>query len=120
MQFEREVKDGPMKPLPKPSIDTGMGIERLAAILQHVHSNYEIDLFVALINAASRETGCTDLANPSLRVIADHIRACSFLIADGVIPSTKAAATCSAASSPRAAPWLQAGPDQTVLPQTCR
>ena len=89
MQFEREVKDGPMKPLPKPSIDTGMGIERLAAILQHVHSNYEIDLFVALINAASRETGCKDLSNPSLRVIADHIRACSFLIADGVIPSNE-------------------------------
>ncbi|MBL8311354.1 MAG: alanine--tRNA ligase [Burkholderiales bacterium] len=89
MQFEREVKDGPMKPLPKPSIDTGMGIERLAAILQHVHSNYEIDLFVALINAASRETGCKDLNNPSLRVIADHIRACSFLIADGVIPSNE-------------------------------
>ena len=89
MQFNREVKDGPMLPLPKPSIDTGMGIERLAAILQHVHSNYEIDLFVALINAASRETGCTDLANPSLRVIADHIRACSFLITDGVIPSNE-------------------------------
>ncbi len=89
MQFNREVKDGPMLPLPKPSIDTGMGIERLAAILQHVHSNYEIDLFVALINAASRETGCADLANPSLRVIADHIRACSFLITDGVIPSNE-------------------------------
>ena len=89
MQFEREVKDGPMKPLPKPSIDTGMGIERLAAILQHVHSNYEIDLFVALIDAASRETGCKDLKNPSLRVIADHIRACSFLIADGVLPSNE-------------------------------
>ena len=89
MQFNREVKDGPMLPLPKPSIDTGMGIERLAAILQHVHSNYEIDVFVALINAASRETGCTDLANPSLRVIADHIRACSFLITDGVIPSNE-------------------------------
>ena len=89
MQFNREVKDGPMLPLPKPSIDTGMGIERLAAILQHVHSNYEIDLFVALIGAASRETGCTDLANPSLRVIADHIRACSFLITDGVIPSNE-------------------------------
>ena len=89
MQFNREVKDGPMLPLPKPCVDTGMGMERLAAILQHVHSNYEIDLFVALINAASRETGCTDLANPSLRVIADHIRACSFLITDGVIPSNE-------------------------------
>ncbi len=89
MQFNREVKDGPMLPLPKPCVDTGMGMERLAAILQHVHSNYEIDLFVALINAASRETGCTDLGNPSLRVIADHIRACSFLITDGVIPSNE-------------------------------
>ena len=89
MQFNREVKDGPMLPLPKPCVDTGMGMERLAAILQHVHSNYEIDLFVALINVASRETGCTDLANPSLRVIADHIRACSFLITDGVIPSNE-------------------------------
>ncbi len=89
MQFNREVKDGPMLPLPKPCVDTGMGMERLAAILQHVHSNYEIDLFVALINKASAETGCTDLANPSLRVIADHIRACSFLITDGVIPSNE-------------------------------
>ena len=89
MQFNREVKDGPMLPLPKPCVDTGMGMERLAAILQHVHSNYEIDLFVALINKASTETGCTDLANPSLRVIADHIRACSFLITDGVIPSNE-------------------------------
>ncbi len=89
MQFNREVKDGPMLPLPKPCVDTGMGMERLAAILQKVHSNYEIDLFVGLINAASRETGCADLANPSLRVIADHIRACSFLITDGVIPSNE-------------------------------
>jgi len=89
MQFNREVKDGPMLPLPKPCVDTGMGMERLAAILQHVHSNYEIDLFVALINSASTETGCADLANPSLRVIADHIRACSFLITDGVIPSNE-------------------------------
>ncbi len=89
MQFEREVKDGPMKPLPKPSIDTGMGIERLAAILQHKHSNYEIDLFEALIAAAARETSAKDLASPSLRVIADHIRACAFLIADGVIPSNE-------------------------------
>ena len=89
MQFNREVKDGPMLPLPKPCVDTGMGIERLAAIQQGVHSNYEIDLFVALIAVASRETGCADLANPSLRVIADHIRACSFLITDGVIPSNE-------------------------------
>src|SRR4030095_9562266 len=69
-------------------VDTGMGLERLAAVLQHVHSNYEIDLFAALIKAAARETGTTDLDNPSLKVIADHIRACAFLIVDGVIPSS--------------------------------
>ena len=86
MQFNREVKDGPMIPLPKPSVDTGMGLERLSAVLQHVHANYEIDLFQALIKAAARETGATDLASPSLRVIADHIRACAFLVCDGVIP----------------------------------
>ena len=86
MQFNREVADGPMIPLPKPSVDTGMGLERLSAVLQHVHANYEIDLFQALIKAAARETDTADLANPSLRVIADHIRACSFLVCDGVIP----------------------------------
>jgi alanyl-tRNA synthetase len=89
MQFNREVKDGEMLPLPKPCVDTGMGLERLSAILQHVHSNYEIDIFQNLIKAAARETGANDLANPSLRVIADHIRACSFLITDGVIPSNE-------------------------------
>ncbi len=89
MQFNRETKDGPMLPLPKPCVDTGMGLERLSAILQHVHSNYEIDIFQNLVKAASRETGAKDLANPSLRVIADHIRACSFLITDGVIPSNE-------------------------------
>jgi len=88
MQFERDAA-GTLTPLPKPCVDTGMGLERLAAVLQHVHSNYEIDLFVALIAAASRETGCKDLAHNSLRVIADHIRACSFLIVDGVIPSNE-------------------------------
>ncbi len=88
MQFERDAV-GTLTPLPKPCVDTGMGLERLAAVLQHVHSNYEIDLFVALIAAASRETGCKDLAHNSLRVIADHIRACSFLIVDGVIPSNE-------------------------------
>jgi alanyl-tRNA synthetase len=88
MQFERDTA-GTLTPLPKPCVDTGMGLERLAAVLQHVHSNYEIDLFVTLIAAASRETGCTDLANNSLKVIADHIRACSFLIVDGVIPSNE-------------------------------
>jgi len=86
MQYNREVKDGPMVPLPKPSVDTGMGLERLSAVLQHVHANYEIDLFQALIKAAMRETGEKDITNPSLRVIADHIRACAFLVCDGVIP----------------------------------
>ena len=88
MQFEMH-EDGSVTPLPAPCVDTGMGLERLAAILQHVHSNYEIDLFDALIKAAARETGCQDLANPSLKVIADHIRATSFLIVDGVIPSNE-------------------------------
>ncbi len=88
MQFDMQP-DGSVKPLPAPCVDTGMGLERLAAILQHVHSNYEIDLFAALIAAAGRETHTADLANPSLRVIADHIRATSFLVADGVIPSNE-------------------------------
>ncbi|MCW5592398.1 MAG: alanine--tRNA ligase, partial [Burkholderiales bacterium] len=87
MQFNRD-EDGVLHPLPKPSVDTGMGLERLAAVLQHVHSNYEIDLFQELIHAAARETGAKDLANPSLRVIADHIRACAFLVVDGVIPGS--------------------------------
>ncbi len=88
MQFNMH-EDGSVTPLPAPCVDTGMGLERLAAILQHVHSNYEIDLFDALIKAASRETGCTDLGNKSLRVIADHIRATAFLVSDGVIPSNE-------------------------------
>jgi alanyl-tRNA synthetase len=88
MQFDRDEK-GALTPLPKPCVDTGMGLERLAAVLQHVHSNYEIDLFQNLIRAAARETGTKDLANNSLKVIADHIRACSFLIADGVIPGNE-------------------------------
>jgi len=88
MQFNRDAA-GRMTPLPKPCVDTGMGLERLAAVLQHVHSNYEIDLFVDLIRAAARETGTADLANPSLKVIADHIRACAFLIVDGVIPGSE-------------------------------
>lgn len=88
MQFERDTS-GAMHPLPKPCVDTGMGLERIAAVLQHVHSNYEIDLFVALIKAAARETGCQDLTNNSLKVIADHIRACAFLVVDGVIPSNE-------------------------------
>lgn len=88
MQFERDT-DGKLTPLPKQSVDTGMGIERLAAVVQGVHNNYEVDLFVNLIKSASELTGCKDLANQSLRVIADHIRACSFLIADGVMPSNE-------------------------------
>ena len=88
MQFEMH-EDGSVTPLPAPCVDTGMGLERLAAILQGVHSNYEIDLFDALIRAAARETGCADLHNPSLRVIADHLRATAFLVADGVIPSNE-------------------------------
>src|SRR5512135_2154583 len=88
MQFNRD-EAGVMHPLPKPSVDTGMGLERISAVLQGVHSNYEIDLFQALIKAAARETGCKDLDSPSLKVLADHIRACSFLIADGVIPGNE-------------------------------
>ncbi len=88
MQFDMQP-DGSVKKLPAPCVDTGMGLERLAAILQHVHSNYEIDIFDALIKAAARETGEQDLANSSLRVIADHIRATAFLVADGVIPSNE-------------------------------
>ncbi|MES2013554.1 MAG: alanine--tRNA ligase [Pseudomonadota bacterium] len=84
MQFNRD-EAGVMHKLPKPSVDTGMGLERISAVLQHVHANYEIDLFQGLIKAAARETKTADLSNPSLKVIADHIRACSFLIADGVI-----------------------------------
>lgn len=88
MQFNRQA-DGTMEPLPKPSVDTGMGLERITAVLQHVNSNYEIDLFSKLIKAVADVTGATDLSNKSLRVIADHIRSCAFLIADGVIPSNE-------------------------------
>ncbi|CAB3682601.1 alanine--tRNA ligase [Achromobacter pestifer] len=88
MQFERDAA-GNMPRLPRPCVDTGMGLERIAAVLQGVHSNYEIDLFQKLITAAARETGIQDLENNSLKVIADHIRACSFLIVDGVIPSNE-------------------------------
>jgi alanyl-tRNA synthetase len=88
MQFDRD-EAGKLTPLPKPCVDTGMGLERLSAVLQHVHSNYEIDLFQTLIKAAARETGTTDPGNSSLKVIADHIRACAFLIADGVIPGNE-------------------------------
>ncbi|HMN66506.1 MAG TPA: alanine--tRNA ligase, partial [Burkholderiaceae bacterium] len=88
MQYDRDAA-GTLTPLPHPCVDTGMGLERIAAVLQHVHSNYEIDLFQDLIRAAARETGVADLATPSLRVIADHIRACAFLIVDGVIPGNE-------------------------------
>jgi alanyl-tRNA synthetase len=86
MQFNRD-ESGTLHPLPKPSVDTGMGLERISAVMQHVHSNYEIDLFQDLIKAAQKVTGAADINSPSLKVIADHIRACSFLIADGVMPS---------------------------------
>lgn len=88
MQYDRDVS-GTLTPLPKPSVDTGMGLERLAAILQNVHSNYEIDLFQALIRAAAKYTAVSDLENKSLRVIADHIRSCAFMIVDGVLPSNE-------------------------------
>src|SRR5207248_9777554 len=88
MQFNRDDQ-GNMNPLPKPSVDTGMGLERIAAVLQGKHSNYEIDLFQDLIRAAARETHAKDLKSASLNVVADHIRACSFLIVDGVIPGNE-------------------------------
>jgi len=88
MQFDRQP-DGTLKPLPRPSVDTGMGLERIAAVMQGVHSNYEIDLFQVLLKAAARITGETDLSRPSLQVIADHIRSCAFLIVDGVIPANE-------------------------------
>ncbi len=88
MQFNRD-EAGVMHALPKPSVDTGMGLERISAVLQHVHSNYEVDLMQALVNAAARETKCEDASSPSLRVLADHIRACSFLLSDGVIPGNE-------------------------------
>ncbi len=88
MQYDRAA-DGKLSPLPKPSVDTGMGLERVAAVMQGVHSNYDIDLFRALIEAAARQTGTTDLTASSLRVIADHIRASAFLVADGVLPSNE-------------------------------
>ncbi len=88
MQYERQT-DGTLIPLPKPSVDTGMGLERIAAVMQHVHNNYDIDLFKHLLTAAAQATGASDMENKSLRVIADHIRSCSFLISDGVLPSNE-------------------------------
>ena len=88
MQFNRQA-DGTMEKLPRPSVDTGMGLERISAVLQHVNSNYEIDIFQKLIAKTAEIVGTTDLTNKSLRVIADHIRSCAYLIADGVIPSNE-------------------------------
>ncbi len=88
MQFERQAS-GELIPLPKPSVDTGMGLERIAAVMQKVHSNYEIDLFQALLKAVAKATNCDDIENKSLRVIADHIRSCAFLVSDGVLPSNE-------------------------------
>ncbi|MFJ4371551.1 alanine--tRNA ligase [Pseudomonas japonica] len=88
MQFNRTA-DGVLHPLPAPSVDTGMGLERISAVLQHVHSNYEIDLFQSLLVASAKAIGCTDEGQPSLKVVADHIRSCGFLIADGVVPSNE-------------------------------
>ncbi|PWB33515.1 alanine--tRNA ligase [Pseudomonas sp. SDI] len=88
MQFNRTA-DGVLHPLPAPSVDTGMGLERISAVLQHVHSNYEIDLFQSLLSAAAKAIGCSNDAQPSLKVVADHIRSCGFLIADGVLPSNE-------------------------------
>ena len=88
MQFNRTA-DGVLHPLPAPSVDTGMGLERISAVLQHVHSNYEIDLFQSLLNASAKAIGCTNDAQASLKVVADHIRSCGFLIADGVLPSNE-------------------------------
>src|SRR5512133_1026318 len=88
MQYDRSA-DGTLTPLPKPSVDTGMGLERIAAVMQGVHSNYDIDLFRNLISAAADVTGQKTVESPSLRVIADHIRACTFLVIDGVMPSNE-------------------------------
>src|SRR5258708_2353963 len=103
MQFNRDDK-GVLTPLPKPCVDTGMGLERLAAVLQGVHSNYDIDLFRDLIAAAAKLTGAKDLGSPSLRVIADHVRACAFLIVDGVVPSNEGRAYAFRRTIPRPTP----------------
>jgi alanyl-tRNA synthetase len=129
MQYNRD-EAGVLHPLPKPSVDTGMGLERISAVMQHVHSNYEIDLFQALIRAAMRETGTTDPTSNSLKVIADHIRACSFLIVDGVIPGNEGRgyvlrrvirrpsdmATSSAARPPSSTGWWASWPPSWARP----
>ena len=88
MQFNRTA-DGVLHPLPAPSVDTGMGLERISAVMQHVHSNYEIDLFRSLLDAAAAAIGCKNEEQSSLKVVSDHIRSCGFLIADGVLPSNE-------------------------------
>ena len=116
MQFERK-ENGDMIPLPKPSVDTGMGLERISAIMQGVHSNYEIDLFQALLKAAGELTGCKDSENKSLRVIADHIRSTSFLIVDGVLPSNEGPRLRAAPYHPsRHSPRSHAGRAAGLLP----
>jgi len=115
MQFDR-CADGRLQPLPRPCVDTGMGLERLAAVLQGVHSNYDTDLFQALIASAGRLTGTTDFTNNSLKVIADHIRACAFLISDGVIALQRRSWVCSAAYHPTGdKTWFQTGPEGCVF-----
>ncbi len=116
MQFNRDA-DGNMTPLPKPSVDTGMGIERLAAVVQGVHSNYEIDLFRTLIEAAAQVTESSDLGDKSLRVIADHIRSCAFLVADGRGALQRGTRLRAAADHPpRDPPRPQARHEGAVLP----
>lgn len=88
MQYDRAA-DGTLTPLPKPSVDTGMGLERISAVMQNVHNNYDIDLFQNIVKAAAKLANMTDLTNSSLRVIADHIRSCAFMVVDGVMPSNE-------------------------------
>jgi alanyl-tRNA synthetase len=115
MQYNRD-QSGELHPLPHPSVDTGMGLERIAAVMQKVHSNYEIDLFQALIDAAATLLAVKDRQNSSLRVIADHIRSCAFLIADGVLPGNEGRGYVLRRIAPsRHSPRQQAGRRQTVL-----
>ncbi len=115
MQYDR-ASDGVLVPLPKPSVDTGMGLERVAAVMQGVHSNYDIDLFKSLIRSAAEVTGTNDLESSSLKVIADHIRACTFLIVDGVVPSNEGRGYVTAAHHPARNPsWLSTRSNETVF-----
>ena len=118
MQFNRTA-DGEMHLLPRPSIDTGMGLERIAAVMQGVHSNYEIDLFQLLLAEASRVLNCPDTRTASLRVIADHIRSCAFLVADGILPSNEGRGYTLRRIIRRALPsWIQAGCTRVLSGQT--